>query len=1742
MTFSFAIATHPGLLPSTSIASLPSTLVVIDPNVADYQVLAAGVLPGISAVILDGDCSGVEQITAALLQNPGITSVHLVTHGAPGVIYLGNELLNLDSIARYSKELQSWGVESLFIYGCKVAAGDVGTEFLHKLQHLTGAAIAASTTKTGNAALGGNWNLEVTIGNPQSLLVFDQAVQQYAGVLELLNTDDYAALKALYQSTNGANWTDNTGWRDWDFNSTTSPDLSVVSQWKGVELWGDRVASLYLHLNNLSGTIPSELGNLSILYSLDLSANQLSGTIPSSLGSLSSLASLNLGENQLSGAIPVELGNLSKLGFLVLGTNNLSGTIPSQLGNLNNLGSLYLDSNALSGNIPDSILNRLNPFPFPVPGKFNQYNLNNVPFVTAIAAQSMVEDQSLTLSVSVSDIDRGSNDTNLTLTAVSDNSTLIDAATGISVTGTGSDRTITITPITGKSGTTTITITLQDGSGEQTIKTFALTVEPRLNTDDYVALKALYQSTGGANWTDNTGWKDWDFNSDTPPALSVVSQWYGVRLAGDHLTNLDLSNNNLSGSIPSEMGNFEGMLDISLANNSLSGNIPAELGNLSSLLFLYLTDNQLSGSIPIQLGNLSNLKQLYLNNNQLSGSIPTELGNISTLEFLLLSNNQLSGDIPQAIKNQIDQGLFYYDFNNAPFVTSIADQSTTMNNPITLNVSVSDIDVEDNDPNLTLSVTSSNTALIDSNGISVTGNGSDRTITLTPISGQIGTATITMTLQDSGNEQTVKTFELTVDGTLNADDYAALKVLYQSTDGANWTDNTGWKDWDFNSATPPALSVVSQWKGVGWTDGCITSLSLHLNNLVGSIPAELSNLSSVSSIDLGANQLSGTIPTSLSSLSHLGYLNLSENQLSGTIPVDLNNLSNLSYLNLGTNRLTGTIPSQLGDLENLSSLYLNNNALSGDIPTSILNRLFPVPVFFPLPGKISNYNFNNVPFVTAIADQSTPLNQPLTLNVSVSDIDKGSNDTNLTLSVTSSDSTVIQDSDISVTGSGSTRTITLTPTIGQPGTATITMTLKDGSAEQTIKTFNLTVSGTLNADDYAALKALYQSTDGANWTDNTGWRDWDFSSTTPPAVSVVSQWEGVTLTGDRVTALSLISNQLSGTLPAEFVNLSELKALDLSHNQLSGSIPVELGNLTKLEQLNLEDNQLSDGIPTQFGNLSNLVYLNLASNPLSGTLPATLGNLSNLNELILHSNQLSGSVPTSFGNLSNLKTLNLYENQLTGSIPTELSNLTSLTALRLYDNQLSGSIPSSLGNLSNLMFLNVANNQLSGSVPSELGNLSNLVRLNLFKNQLSSSIPAELGNLNKLSLFNLSYNQLSGSIPSELSNLTSLTQFYLNDNQLSGTVPQALLNKLGSLTNYDLGNAPFVTAIANQTTTSTQPLTLTLSISDIDATDNADPTVLTLKAISNNSALIGESGISVSGTGSDRILTLTPTAGQTGTATITLTLQDDSGEKTEKTFTVTVNASLVSTPPTTDPTSGTGTTTLTVTPISSITSLFNATKGEFVVSDALLSLNEETLPSGDLFRLRNGTLKADTLRGTGVNEAMFGKAQNDQIKGQGSNDCLSGGKGNDLLDGGAGNDLIFGDAGNDTLVGGTGNNILIGGTGGDRITTGTGSDQVAFAKPIGGKNIDTITDFNVQTDHIVVLAAGFGGGLVAGQAISATQFRTGTKAIGVNDRFIYNRKTGDLFFDADGSGAGKVITFTHLKAGLNLSYQTIVVV
>ncbi|MDQ1351560.1 MAG: hypothetical protein QG657_1864, partial [Acidobacteriota bacterium] len=161
------------------------------------------------------------------------------------------------------------------------------------------------------------------------------------------------------------------------------------------------------------------------------------------------------------------------------------------------------------------------------------------------------------------------------------------------------------------------------------------------------ALIALYNSTNGASWMANSGWKTPPLHTDGFAMPGTEGTWYGIQIQEDHVTVIDLDDNNLYGPIPPEIGNLSNLLTLSISGytqhwpkeytNRLTGSIPSGLGNLSNLQTLILGYNQLSGPIPPELGNLSSLVTLALSGNSFSGSIPPELGNMYKIKYIDLS-------------------------------------------------------------------------------------------------------------------------------------------------------------------------------------------------------------------------------------------------------------------------------------------------------------------------------------------------------------------------------------------------------------------------------------------------------------------------------------------------------------------------------------------------------------------------------------------------------------------------------------------------------------------------------------------------------------------------------------------------------------------------------------------------------------------------------------------------------------------------------------------------------------------------------------------------------------------------------------------------------------------------------------------------------------------------------------------------------------------------------------------------
>ena len=442
----------------------------------------------------------------------------------------------------------------------------------------------------------------------------------------------------------------------------------AVEDWEGVTVGGSprRVTRLILSRNELTGSIPGELGGLTNLEDLNLSGNQLTGEIPAELGGLTNLEDLNLYGNQLTGEIPGELGGLANLQTLWLSGNQLTG-IPAELGSLTNLETLWLSRNELTGSIPGELGGLTN---------LEDLNLSGNQLTGEIPAElgglTNLEDLNLYGNQLTGEIpgELGGLANLQTLWLSGNQLTGIPAELG------------SLTNLE------TLWLSRNELTGSIPGELGGLTNLEDLNLSGNQLTGEIPAELGGLTNLEDLNLYGNQLTGEIPGELGGLANLQTLWLSGNQLTgipaelgsltNLEtlwLSRNELTGSIPGELGGLTNLEDLNLSGNQLTGEIPAELGGLTNLEDLNLSGNQLTGEIPGELGGLANLQTLWLSGNQLTGEIPGELGGLANLQTLWLSGNQLTGCIPQNLRrietNDLSQlGLPFCDMPGAPTIAT----------------------------------------------------------------------------------------------------------------------------------------------------------------------------------------------------------------------------------------------------------------------------------------------------------------------------------------------------------------------------------------------------------------------------------------------------------------------------------------------------------------------------------------------------------------------------------------------------------------------------------------------------------------------------------------------------------------------------------------------------------------------------------------------------------------------------------------------------------------------------------------------------------------------------------------------------------------------------------------------------------------------------------------------------------------------------------------------------------------
>ena len=388
----------------------------------------------------------------------------------------------------------------------------------------------------------------------------------------------------------------------------------------------------------------------------------------------------------------------------------------------------------------------------------------------------------------------------------------------------------------------------------------------------------------------------------------------------------------------------------------------------------------------------------------------------------------------------------------------------------------------------------------------------------------------------------------------------------------------------------------------------LDTLDLFSNTLTGTIPPTLGNLGSLLSLRLGWNELSGTIPPELGSLAKAEYVNMSRNELTGTIPPELGELGAVELLSVSRNNLTGAIPVELGELANLEGLYLYENELTGEVPPQLagLSRLETLWIHEnalsgPIPEEFGNLTALQQ-LRAANSGLSGELPEALGELQALTRLELEGNAFSGYLPPTIGNMRALErlwlDSNHELTGLLPRSMLDLEFLQELSYGATGLCAQIDGEFQEWLRK----IPEGYRTDceparvERLALTGLHDATDGPSWSNRSAW------GTHAP----VGEWHGVTTEGEHVVELALPANGLSGPLPGEIANLTELRGIDLGRNDLSGEMPRAFARLSELTELSVRDNpRLSGPLPFAFRQLEELRVLDfegtgLCASPSAG--------------------------------------------------------------------------------------------------------------------------------------------------------------------------------------------------------------------------------------------------------------------------------------------------------------------------------------------------------------------------------------------------------------------------------------------------------------------------------------------------------------------------------------------------------------
>ncbi|KAM0938890.1 putative non-specific serine/threonine protein kinase [Dioscorea sansibarensis] len=589
---------------------------------------------------------------------------------------------------------------------------------------------------------------------------------------------------------------------------------------------------LNLRNNNLTGNLSDWLVKFERLDTLDLGHNSLQGVIPGSIGKLSALKYLMLNHNGFNGTLSESIGQLTELILLDLSFNSLDGVVSEfHFANLSKLEQLSLASTSLAFRMNSSWIP---PFQLKLIGlrlcklgpKFPLWLQTQKDYSVLDLSNTKIEDVAPNW-----------------IWNLSEKILMIDLSHNL---------------ISGKLpatlGFASISILdLSNNKFEGTLPTLSSSME----------------------------YLDLSNNMFTGNILRLVS--YPLPI----MSHLFLSNNLLSGPIPSSICQDVELYVIDLSNNLLSGELPTCLADLMTLTALNLANNNLSGEIPSTLGSITELRTLHLGGNHFKGELPTALQNCTTLVTLDLGGNEISGLIPAWIGELL------------PLLRILRLRSNFFNGTIPSQLarlsSLQILDLANNSLSGTIPPSFSNMT-----AMAQTHKPNERM--LEDMQGAVQSS-----VDNYGPSGYVESVLVVMKGAER--EYSQNLQYVASIDLSN------------NQLTGQFPRELGDLVG-------LQNLNLSSNQLTGKIPDEIGKLKLLESLDLSLNGFTGSIPTAMSLLTLLSHLNLSYNSLSGRIPsgYQLQTLDYTSYL--GNPNLCGAPLNECGSTKTI--FIINPACADGD--------------------------------------------------------------------------------------------------------------------------------------------------------------------------------------------------------------------------------------------------------------------------------------------------------------------------------------------------------------------------------------------------------------------------------------------------------------------------------------------------------------------------------------------------------------------------------------------------------------------------------------------------------------------------------------------------------------------------------------------------------------------------------------------------------------------------------------------